>query len=295
MGFKDQLIKIKDNWFIVVLVLILVVFVVGSGSIGSMSLSKLSGSAQSSGYNSYDSLSNGAYRSSGIGGSADFAPQVQERKIVKSTSLSSEVERGTFKNAEDKLNNIVKSSDSFLLSSSSGKSGTDDKGYFSGSYSIKVDTAKYDSVIAQLKEIGKVTYFNENAIDITGSYTNTNIEIAAEKEKLRRYNELYGGLSTSTSDKVDLVDKIFNEERTIKYLEDSIANMDQRVEYSTIQVTLTEKRSNYADVALAKFSALVKSLVASFNGLLYFLFVIAPWVVLGLIIWLIARTVKRKA
>jgi hypothetical protein len=291
MGFKDQLIKIKDNWLIVVLVLVLMVFVLGAGSIGSLSSSMNSKSySDSVGYDYYSE----SMRAPGVTGSSDFAPQVQERKIVKTTTLSSEVERGTFKKAEDEINNIVKSSDSFLLSSSSGKNGIGNKGYYSGSYSIKVETEKYDAVISQLKEIGEVTRFNENTQDITGSYTNANIELEAERERLKRYNDLYSGLSTSTSDKIDLVDKIFNQERTVKYWEDSISKMDQRVEYSTIQVSLTEKKSNYADVALAKFSNLIESLVESFNGLLYFLFVIAPWAVLGLIVWLIVRAFKHR-
>lgn len=291
MGFKDQLNKIKDNWLIIALIFVLLlVFVLGDSSIGSMN--KMMSA-------SYESDSMGSYNeraiSQGIAGSYDFAPQVEERKIVKTTSLASEVERGTFKSAEDKLKNIVSSSDSYLLSSSSSISGTEKNSYYYGSYSIKVETEKYDSVISQLKEIGKVTRFNENARDITGSYTNANIELESERQRLNKYNQLYEGMTTSTSDKIALVDKIFNQERTIKYLEDSIKNMDQRVEYSTIQVTLNEERANYANVALAKFSDLVESLVGSFNGLLYFLFVVAPWALIAGIIWLIVRLTKKKA
>jgi hypothetical protein len=109
------------------------------------------------------------------------------------------------------------------------------------------------------------------------------------------YNELYSGLSTSTSDKIALVDKIYSQERTIKYWEDSLKNMDQRIDYSTVQVTLTEKSSVYQNIALVKFSNLVKDIVESFNALLHFLFVVLPWVVAGVIIWLLVRLFRRKA
>ncbi len=293
MGFKDQLIKIKDNWLIVVLLVVVLFFLMGFGN---LSNGVLSGSSEKmmSDYSGYDEYSSNAAGGISRGGS-DFAPQVEERKIVKTASISSEVERGFFMDAENNLKNIVSSSDSFLLYASSSRRGTDKKGYYYGSYSIKVDTKKYDSVVEQLKALGEVSYFNENANDITGSYTNANIELEAERERLRMYNELYSGLSTSTSDKIALVDKIYSQERTIKYWEDSLKNMDQRIDYSTVQVTLTEKSSVYQNIALVKFSNLVKDIVESFNALLHFLFVVLPWVVAGVIIWLLVRLFRRKA
>jgi hypothetical protein len=295
MGFKDQLNKLKDNWLMIVLVVLVLLFVILGSSgmnLGSMS-SDRAVSSYGGAYNKVTEQSlgyNGYYPSYG---GTDFAPDVSERKIVKTTSLSTEVERGTFSSAEDKLNNIVKSSDSFLLSSSSNKYGVGNKVYYTGSYSIKVDVTKYDSVVAQLKEIGEVTNFNENAQDVTGTYTNLNIELAAEKERLTRFNDLYVATS-STSEKIDLTDKIFNQERTVKYLEDSIKNMDSRIDYSTISVSLYEKQPTYVNVALVKFSNLVKSMVGSFNGLLYFLFVTVPWAVAIGLVWLIFRLFKKK-
>ena len=47
--------------------------------------------------------------------------------------------------------------------------------------------------------------------------------------------------ATAVSDKIELSDRIFNQERTIKYFEDQLKNAGTRVEYSTLYVTLTEK------------------------------------------------------
>ena len=41
----------------------------------------------------------------------DFAPDVEERQIIKTAHLSSEVERGSFHSAETQLKSIVTSSD----------------------------------------------------------------------------------------------------------------------------------------------------------------------------------------
>jgi hypothetical protein len=95
------------------------------------------------------------------------------------------------------------------------------------------------------------------------------------------------------SDKIELNDRIFNQERTIKYLEDSLKNMDQRVDYSTINLNISEKYS-YSNIALVKLSDLVRSFVNSVNALLKFLFVIIPFAIVGWIIYLVSRNKKNS-
>ena len=297
MGIKEQFSKIKDNWLIIALVLILFIFMSGGGnlisSIGSGVYSASTGMDKIAAMS--ESLAYGggrAYYPSPLAG-GDFAPEVQERKITKTTSLSTEVERGTFKDSESKLKNIISSSDSYLLNENANKYGTDKKSYYIGSYQIKVDASKYDAVILQLKEIGEVQSFNENTRDITGTYTNAEIELQTEKDRLTRYQSMYNE-AKEIKDKIELNDRIFNQERTIKYLEDSLKRMDLKVEYSTIYFTMNEKQSDYANVVFVKFSELIRNLVGSFNALLNFIFVIAPWAVAALIIKFVWKVFKRK-
>ncbi|PIO09047.1 hypothetical protein COT47_00120 [Candidatus Woesearchaeota archaeon CG08_land_8_20_14_0_20_43_7] len=56
---------------------------------------------------------------------------------------------------------------------------------------------------------------------------------------------------------------------------------------------MTEERSNYANVAFVKFSALVRDLVSSVNGLLVFIFTVAPWAIVGLIGLVVYKKVKN--
>jgi hypothetical protein len=302
MGIKEQFAKIKENWLIIVLVFVLLVFMSGgsnllyniSNTVGSGSYYAAKGMGVMSESLAYDSASYDEGRSYyPTPASSDFAPEVEERKITKTTSLSTEVERGTFKQEESRLRDIIKSSDSFLLNENANKYGTDKKSYYYGNYQIKVDTEKYDAVISQLKEIGEVQSFNENSRDITGSYTNTEIELQTEKDRLARYNSMYAE-AKEIKDKIDLNDRIFTQERTIKYLEDSLERMDQKVEYSTIYFTMTEKQSDYVNVVFVKFSELIQSLVNSCNSLLKFIFVIAPWAAALLIIRIVWKLFKKK-
>ena len=221
-----------------------------------------------------------------------FAPEVADRKITKTAYISNEVKRGTFQEAEDRLKNIITATDSVLLSENIYKSGMGTASYLNGNYQLKVETAKYSAVISQLKEIGEVESFSESMDDVTGRYTDLSQDLAAEKSRLARFKEMYADAKT-TEEKIQLTDRIFDIERTIGYYEDSLENIDQRVDYSTVSVQLREKSSGYMGVALIKFSQLVRQLVDSLNGLLSLLFMALPYALIALIGWFVYRRFKK--
>lgn len=290
MTFKEQLSKLKENWLLAVLVIVVLLLVSFGGNNSFSSVGALEKS-----YGGIYAETSMAIPSAKMGYTSDnsFAPEVQERKITKTTWMSSDIERGQFKTAEEQLKNIVKSTGSYLLNENTNLYGTGKTAYYSGSYQIKVDTQKYDSIVSQLKLIGEVTSFNENAADITERYTDLKSELEAEKERLNKYNEMYLE-AKDINDKILLADKIFNQERTVKYLKEALENVNEKVDYSSISVTLTEKQSNYIGIALVTFGQLVRSLVNSFNNLLELVFVILPWAFGAAIIWGAVRLVKRR-
>jgi len=289
MGIKDQLIKLKENWLLIAIVLVILFVFMGGSNV-------LSGISRSLGSTQYynDGLAEASYAKGGYYyDEGDFAPEVQERQVIKTASMSTEVEKNDYKDAEARLKNIVSATGSYLLTENVNKNGEGWKAYYSGYYQIKVDTSKYDSVVSQLKEIGEVISFNENARDVTGRYTDLKTDLVAEKARLNRYLEMYNK-ATDINDKINLNDRIFNQERTIKYIEEGIDNIDKRVDYSTITVSMTEERSGYVGIAVVKFSALIKGLVGSFNTLVKLLFILLPWALAGLIILWLVRLVKRN-
>jgi hypothetical protein len=296
MGFKDQIKKITDNWFIILLLLVILALptlLVGISSIASYSNSMTSYDYAGSSGSGYINQKYYSSESMPIYDNRNFAPDEQNRKIMKTVTMSNEVKRGSFGEEETKLKAIITSSNSFLLNENVNKYGNDNNEYRTGYYSIKVEAPKYDSVITQLRTIGEVTSFNEQKEDITGQYTNAQIELDTEKSRLARYNQMYKE-ATLVADKITLNDRIFDEERTIKYMEDAIDNMDKTIEYSTVYFTMTEKRSEYADVVFVKFSELIRNLVGSFNAMIHLIFVLLPWVVVIGIITFVVKRIKHN-
>ena len=292
MTIKSQLSKIKDNWLLIVIVLAVLAFL-NFGNLGSLGVSSLAGGIGFEKRAAQDASYSGSYGIIPQPSYGDFAPDVTDRKITKSSSINIETETGIFKDAESKLKSIVKSTNSYLLNENVNKYDSGWKTYYSGTYQIKVDSRKYNDIIAQLKGIGEVKSFSENTDDITASYKNLEIELAAERQRLLRYHEMYKEASL-TADKLQISDRIFDQERTIKYLEDSIKNMDKQVDYSSIYVTLNEKQSEYANILFVKFSELVRSFVASINSLLKLVFAVIPYAVSAAILWFVVRFFRKR-
>lgn len=222
-----------------------------------------------------------------------FAPEVSDRKITKTATLFTEVERGSFQDAEEQLKTIAKTAEAFILNENVQKYGTERRAYYAGWYTLKVEESKYAAVVEQLKQIGEVQTFNENAEDITEQFTDAQIELDAEKERLRRYQQLFAEAATTT-EKLEISDRIFNQERTIKYLEDQLKNVGTRVQYATVYVTLTEKQSAYVDAVFVQFSELITGFVNSLNSLLKLLFAIVPYAVVVVLVWVGVRKLKKR-
>ncbi len=291
MEIKEQLSKIKKNWLIIVLVLVAFLLFSEGGGIVSNSLDSMKSAGQSFG-GGYDEMSSDR-ADYPVSNDGNFAPEIEDRKIIKSSSLSTEIKRGEFLYSEERLKNVIISSGAFLLNERVNRNGEGWKSYYSGYYQLKVDTEKYNSVVTQLKEIGEVQSFNENMADVTGNYDNIEIEIGVEKERLSRYLEMYNN-ADAVSDQIDLNDRIFTQERRIKYLEDSLRNINNRIDYSSISFSMNEERSEWINIAFVKLSSLIRNFIESLNGLLSFIFGVIPWAVALFAGWYVWKRFRRK-
>lgn len=288
MTIKEQFQRLKENWLIVLLLAVVLVLFMGLPATETLQQGMFQGGFAERAYGGIAADSKmGIGMPSPIYYDDGIAPEVQDRKITKSASLATEVERGTFQEAESKLKGIVKTADAFLLNENAQKYeyGDGRRSYYSGTYTIKVEEEKYEAFVGQLKQIGEVTSFSESADDITEQFVDLESELASEKERLARYKQMLSE-ATTVEDKIQLSDRIFNQERTIKYLEEQLQSTGERVSYSTVYVTIAEKQSEYVDAVLVKFSELVTRFINSLNSLLKLVVGLIPYAIVALLAWL---------
>lgn len=297
MTIAEQLGKIRENWLIAAVIIAVLLatnfsgLITGTGG-GILGLGDYTIATSEVAYRGSPKI--GAYYPSPIIQN-DFAPDATERKLTKTAAITSEIERGKFAEAEAKLKNIIKTADAFLLNENTYTTGEGAAKQKTGNYYIKVESKKYEAVTGQLKETGKITAYTENTADITGQHTSLKTELEAEKARLERYQKMYAE-ATTISEKIELNDRIFQQERTVKYLEQALTGTEQQVDYSTIQYTLTEKSSGYAGIAVIKLSQLAKNFINSLNSLLQLLVMALPYAAaagIGLAIYKITRKKRR--
>ncbi len=291
MGFKEQFGKLKDNWLIIALALVLLLVISGGGNLlrtGASMTSELGGK----------SMVDAAYYRGGYypptpAQDGDFAPGVEERVILKSATLSTQIERHEYDVAERQLKGIVAEADGLILEENVQRYGETGKEYRQGTYQLKVPVSKYGTVIGDLKELGEVQSFHENAQDVTGESIDLKTDLATEQSRLDRYRQMLREAG-NIDDKLALSDRIFEQERRVAYLQERIKNVSDREDYASVMVSLNEEPSAYQNIAIVEFSTLWRNLVTSLNGLLEFVFLVIPWAITAGIIAFVWRIVKRR-
>jgi hypothetical protein len=290
-GFLD---KLRQHWLAVLLLIlgggVVLLLLLTALYFGIMSPDRFMAGKSAESLAAMDSSYRG-YGMPSYGGSGNFAPEQQARQIEKSASLTTEIERGTYDAAEDRLQGIVADVNGFILTSNVGSYGTDTGR--SGTYALKIPSQQYAGTIERLRQIGELDSFTESAVDVTGQMTDAQVELAAERSRLQRYKDLYGSYG-SLSDKMQLDNYIFEQERRIQYLEQSLKETGQLVQYTTVTVTLREPGSSWAHIGFVGLSDLIRTLVESTKALLYFVVAVLPWLVLAALIWWLVVIMRRK-
>jgi len=234
------------------------------------------------------------YDEEGVGSATSpSSAEPKERMVTKDAYVTSEVDSGKFKDAESEVKSAISSFDAILLNEDVNLYKSGESAYYSGSYRIKVESSKYGQLVDRLKKIGELEDFSEVSVDITEQYTKLDVELAVEKQRLERYQDLYRSAGT-VKEKVELSDRIFDQERRIEYLVDAMKDVSKRVTYNTVSVSLREERPAFYDVALVKLSVLVENLVDGFNSLLRMVTFLFPYAVFGFICWRLWRLFKHR-
>lgn len=281
MTFSNQIKTLKENWLILIIFLAIILI-----------LSNLTPSNIFQQFDSISKSSAGGYSESSRyypGINQDFAPEESDRKITKTISTSIETKRGNFDLTTNSLKNYIKESNSILINENINFYGEGINKRKTGSYSIQVPKENYESIISKIKNLGEIQSFNENLNDITGTYINIQDTLELEKQKLERYKELFE-ISKSTEEKIQLTDRLFEQERRIKYLEESLNNQDLRIEYINMYITLNEKPSNFANISIITLKEIIRGFVNSFNKLITIIIWIIPW---AIIFWIIKFLYKK--
>jgi hypothetical protein len=259
--------KLKENWLNYTILFLLVVMIFGS-SVGNVSSSLSSKSLSMDRAGGY--YANEMYYDSG------FVPEAQDRKITKNGNLNLE---------SDKYNlakeNILRVSDIYNVILLKNNEYVNNDNYKRLTLSGKIDSNKLESYLNEIKSFGKVEFFNVYSNDVTESYTNYDERISRYSNQLVKYENMLSD-KISVEDEIKIHKRIDNIEDNLFYLKKNFQNLDNRIVYSQVDISLSEEISVLDQVDFINleegFKGFVESLGAALWLVIYVLGFVLPFV-----------------
>lgn len=217
------------------------------------------------------------------------------KKIIKNGDL--EIQVGDIKKAHQQVNEIVKSNNAYIQTERFKNTDIDEKQFFT----IRVPHKNFDALINSFSNgIGSVLSKNIASDDVTEEYTDVSIKLANKKIYLEKYRDMLRSAKT-TKDMLEIQENIRELEDEIDVAEGRLRFIDDRVNYSTLNLMLyKEKVRSSATSKIGFGNRFGDSFTEGWNSFVaFFLGIISLWpffllIPIVILIWKKWRNRKKK-
>lgn len=217
-----------------------------------------------------------------------------KKKIIKNGDMMIDV--GDIKSAQEKVQGLVKSNKGYIQN----ENYSNNERETTVSMEIRIPNQNFDQLVNSFSDgIGSITQKNIRVEDVTEEYTDVSIKLENKKIYLEKYRDLLKR-SASTKDLLEIQENIRGLEDEIDVSEGRLRYIDDQVNYSTLNLTLTkEKPRNTVTSKIGFGSRLVDSIANGWNIFVNFLLEIVslwPFVfMIPIIIFTWRKWRKRKS
>lgn len=201
------------------------------------------------------------------------------KKIIKNGDL--EIQVGDIKKAHQLVNEIVKNNNAYIQTERFNNTDIAEKQFFT----IRVPHKNFDALINSFSNgIGSVLSKNIASDDVTEEYTDVSIKLDNKKIYLEKYRDMLRSAKT-TKDMLEIQENIRELEDEIDVSEGRLRFIDDRVNYSTLELMLyKEKVRSSATSKIGFGSRFGDSITEGWNSFIaFFLGIISFWPFLLLI------------
>lgn len=201
------------------------------------------------------------------------------KKIIKNGNL--EIQVGDIKKAHQQVNEIVKNNNAYIQTERFNNTDIDEKQFFT----IRVPHKNFDTLINSFSNgVGSVLSKNIASDDVTEEYTDVSIKLENKKIYLEKYRDMLRSAKT-TKDMLEIQENIRELEDEIDVSEGRLRFIDDRVNYSTLELMLyKEKVRSSATSKIGFGSRFGDSITEGWNSFIaFFLGTISFWPFLLLI------------
>lgn len=213
------------------------------------------------------------------------------KKIIKNGNMTIQV--GDLKKAQNQTAEILKKSNAYIQQEQFRNTDTDEN----LSMTIRVPHQNFDRLINSFSNgVGSVLSKNVSSNDVTEEYTDVSIKLANKKIYLEKYRDLLRNAS-NTKDMLEIQEKIRGLEDEIDVAEGTLRFIDDRVNYSTLELSLYKEKARSSTTSKIGFgSRFSDSLTEGWNSFVGFLLgIVSFWPFLLLIPLVVFLWRKWKA
>lgn len=158
------------------------------------------------------------------------------KKIIKNGDMRVQV--GDIKKSQDQVNEILKKNNAYIQTEEFRNSDADEN----LDLTIRVPHKNFDALINSFTNgIGSVLSKNISSEDVTEEYTDVSIKLANKRIYLEKYRDLLKRAS-NTKDMLEIQEKIRGLEDEIDVAEGKLRFIDDRVNYSTLNLSLYKEK-----------------------------------------------------
>lgn len=225
--------------------------------------------------------------------SAEIKTDTISRKIIKNGNMRIQV--GEIKKAQTLVNDILKKNNAYIQKEEFQNTDMNE----TMDLTIRVPHKNFDALINSFSDgVGSVLSKNISSDDVTEEYTDVSIKLANKKIYLEKYRDMLKSAKT-TKDMLEIQEKIRVLEDEIDVAEGRLRFIDDRVNYSTLNLSLyKEKVRSSATSKIGFGSRFIDSLTEGWNSFVAFLLgIISFWpffLLIPLVIFLWKKWKKRK-
>lgn len=211
---------------------------------------------------------------------------VTDQKIIRTAYVSLEV-----KDVAGSLETLksLASAQGGYLSSSSVRKGSSDRMY--GEVVMRIPGDGFDQIMDQIATIGTVTSSRVSADDVTEEYIDLTAQKNALKNELDQFNRILAK-ATTVEDTLKVQVEIGRVQKELDRIEGRLKYLNNRVDFSTITVSLQEPEPIGGGVT-HDFNSTINNGIAAFldmiDAIIVFVFAVIPLVVIGGIAYLVYR------
>lgn len=219
-------------------------------------------------------------------------PQVP--KIIRTANVEIEVGKGEFQKKFDQAQAIAEQVGGFV--SKSNASAT--KGELSsGTVTLRVPKDKFFNAINQVKKLGNVKKVETGAEDISEEYVDL-------QSRLKNYQAQEAALlqlmarSQSVQDTLSVQQSLASVQEQIEIITGRLNFLQNRVDYSTITVTIEEPGAVVPPSDewgfLNALRTAARAFIGAINIIIIVLGALGPFIIIGVVVWYIIRVRRSK-